>query len=479
MDKEHNVYVGYDRREDIAYRVCEYSIYRNSGNAKVIPLKQKELRNRDLYTREVDPLSSTEFTFTRFLVPALENYEGWALFCDCDFVWDGDISEVFALADPQYAVMVVQHDYRPSNETKMDGCKQTQYPRKNWSSMILWNCEHPSNQQLTPELVNSESGEFLHRFQWLEDDEIGSIDPVYNFLVGYNQEKKTGQPVAYHWTEGGPWFENYRDCEYNLKWWEYLLEYSEVISKSFDPTSVPITWVTSLNRDYWNKAAQYTLPTWRNLPGEVIFVWDDKPASIGFGKNVQFWKEVVSTDDPWIKESMGGAKADRFWKKSRAQIWAARKYRGNLVIWIDADIEVTRPLSLIQAIKLLQPEDQVWATLDPGRDWEEQWDVIDTGIVAFNTRHRDFEQFIREYSLTWYNGGIYEYPQPYDHHVVARLSDERWPIMTLCNHWSTWEDEPVHPINRVAMKNSILDPWMIHHLGIGNKKSLKDNESEE
>jgi len=103
------VYIGYDSREDIAYRVCEYSIYKNSATAEVKSLNQSKLRRDGLYSRDIDQLGSTEFTFTRFLVPTLSNFQGWALFCDCDFVWDGDIQEVFEQADPRFAVMVVKH----------------------------------------------------------------------------------------------------------------------------------------------------------------------------------------------------------------------------------------------------------------------------------------------------------------------------------------------------------------------------------
>jgi lipopolysaccharide biosynthesis glycosyltransferase len=118
------IFVGYDIREDIAYQVCEYSIRKHQPAAQVIPLKQKELRDSGLYTRTIDPLSSTEFTFTRFLVPYLADYQGWAVFVDCDFVFIDDVAKLFEQADDKYAVMVVQHDYTPKEGLKMDGCKQ-------------------------------------------------------------------------------------------------------------------------------------------------------------------------------------------------------------------------------------------------------------------------------------------------------------------------------------------------------------------
>lgn len=212
------VFVGYDSREQIAYDVCEYSILKYNRNARVIPLKQDDLREKKVYWRDNDPLSSTEFTFTRFLVPHLCDYKGWAIFVDCDFLFQVNIEEIFALVDDRYAAMVVKHDYNPPEGVKMDGQKQLAYPRKNWSSMILWNCGHPNNQKLTPELVNKETGQFLHRFTWLKDDMIGELNCQYNWLVNHYHEPKDGKPKLIHYTEGGPWFDNYKHCEYGYHW---------------------------------------------------------------------------------------------------------------------------------------------------------------------------------------------------------------------------------------------------------------------
>ena len=216
------IFVGYDTREDITYQVCEHSIKQHQPNAEVLPLKMKELREAGLYTRPIDPLSTTEFTFSRFLIPYMTNYKGWAVFCDCDFVWTVDAAELFAQADDRYAVMVVKHDYTPAPGVKMDNQKQMPYPRKNWSSMILWNCAHPANRAVTPELVNKETGQYLHRFSWLKDEEIGSVDHSWNWLVGWYKETKDGEPKVLHYTEGGPWFKEYRDCEYSNVWKKYL-----------------------------------------------------------------------------------------------------------------------------------------------------------------------------------------------------------------------------------------------------------------
>jgi len=212
------VFVGYDPREDIAYQVCKHSIISKQPDAEVRPLVQKELRDAGWYWRPVDKLASTEFTFTRFLVPELAGFEGWALFMDCDMILTTDIKQLFDQADDQYAVMCVQHDYKVKESTKMDGQKQTVYPRKNWSSVVLFNCSHPSNRMLTQDLVNEPelNGAYFHRFSWLKDEEIGKLDHTWNYLVGVYDDLE--KPNLIHYTEGGPWFENYRDCEFHQEW---------------------------------------------------------------------------------------------------------------------------------------------------------------------------------------------------------------------------------------------------------------------
>jgi len=218
------IFVGYDPREDIAYQVCKHSILSRNNSAIIRPLVQKELRDAGWYNRPVDKLASTEFTFTRFLVPELMNFAGWAVFIDCDIILTTDISELFAQADDRYAVMCVQHDYKVKEGLKMDGQTQTFYPRKNWSSVMMFNCAHPSNKMLDQNLVNSPevNGAYLHRFSWLKDEEIGSLDHTWNYLVGVYTDLE--KPKLIHYTEGGPWFENYRNCEFHQEWKKELTE---------------------------------------------------------------------------------------------------------------------------------------------------------------------------------------------------------------------------------------------------------------
>ena len=121
----------------------------------------------------------------RNVMLAIMNYNGWAMFTDCDIIFLEDVQNLFDLADDQYAIMCAKHEYEVKESVKMDNRVQTVYPRKNWSSVMLINCGHPSNAKLTTELVNTESGKFLHRFGWLEDHEIGSLSHTWNWLVGW------------------------------------------------------------------------------------------------------------------------------------------------------------------------------------------------------------------------------------------------------------------------------------------------------
>jgi len=218
-DAPFKIFVGWDQREDIAFQVCRASMLRHSTTPlDVIALRQPELRQRRLYWRSPDPLASTEFTYTRFLVPVLAEFRGWALFCDCDFLWLDDVAKLVALRDDRYAVMCVQHDHRPAEAKKMDGRIQTVYPRKNWSSLVLYHCSHPANRALSADVVNRESGAFLHQFRWLDDKLIGPLPKNWNWLEGWDQAPINGVPSVVHFTRGGPWFEHYKNVTYAELW---------------------------------------------------------------------------------------------------------------------------------------------------------------------------------------------------------------------------------------------------------------------
>lgn len=140
------------------------------------------------------------------------------LFCDCDLLFFDDAAELLTYRDPSKAVLCAQHDYQPKDAVKMDGKIQTAYPRKNWSSFMLFNCEHPSTQKLTPDVIHRESGAYLHRIQWPTDKEIGMLPVEWNWLEGWNEKPASGYPKAVHFTSGGPWFKDWQDVDYGDEW---------------------------------------------------------------------------------------------------------------------------------------------------------------------------------------------------------------------------------------------------------------------
>lgn len=219
------IFIGWDSKEEIAYEVCKFSILKHASiPVEIIPLKQTELREKSLYWREQD-IGSTEFTLTRFLTPYLSHYVGVSLFVDCDFLFERDIKELLDCYDENKAVQVVKHEYIPKETTKFLNNVQHVYPRKNWSSLMLFNCEHPSNRIIDTQLVNNMEPSYLHRFQWLEDELIGNISHEWNWLEGHYKEPEDGSPKAIHYTRGGPWFEGYEEVDYAERWKQALEEY--------------------------------------------------------------------------------------------------------------------------------------------------------------------------------------------------------------------------------------------------------------
>ena len=208
------VFIGYDSREAAAYSVLAHSIHaRASVPVAVVPVMLSELKG--VLTRERHPLQSTDFSFSRFLTPFLSDYQGWSIFMDCDMLVLDDIEKLYALRDERYAVMVVKHDHVPKETRKFLDQPQTAYQKKNWSSVMLFN--NAQCRALTPDYVNTASGLELHQFKWLANDElIGEIPARWNHLVGYNAPNRDVSLV--HYTLGGPYFQEYRDCEYADEW---------------------------------------------------------------------------------------------------------------------------------------------------------------------------------------------------------------------------------------------------------------------
>lgn len=230
---DQTIWIGYDSRETVSFAIARYSIRRHQSHTPITGLVLSDLQKRGLYYRPTrskinsdgkpqlwdvisDAPMATEFSNSRFLVPHLAG-SGWALFVDSDVMVLENISNLFACARDDKAVMCVKHeDYTPHGDFKMDGQIQTKYSRKNWSSVMLFNCDHPANKRLTVEMINSVPGRHLHRFCWLEDEEIGELPPKWNYLVGYS--KLNVKPALIHFTEGVPDLPGYENQEYADKW---------------------------------------------------------------------------------------------------------------------------------------------------------------------------------------------------------------------------------------------------------------------
>jgi hypothetical protein len=209
------VFIGYDEREAIAFQVLAHSIVRRSSvPVAITPLVRSQLR--DIHTRERGPLESTDFSITRFLVPYLCGFEGVAVYMDCDMLALADIHDLLEhMRGPvDTAVWVAKHDYTPTTATKFLGQGQTAYPRKNWSSLILF--DNIECRALTPEYVNEAPALDLHRFAWLKDERIGELPCNWNWLVGEYHHNSLARVL--HYTLGGPWFDGYRACSHAEEW---------------------------------------------------------------------------------------------------------------------------------------------------------------------------------------------------------------------------------------------------------------------
>jgi lipopolysaccharide biosynthesis glycosyltransferase len=211
-----NLVVGFDQKEAIAYHVfCQSVIEQSSLPVQFVPLIQNYGINQ---ISQSD--GSNSFTYSRFLTPYLMNFEGWAIFADGDMVCKDDLAKLWNLRDSKKAVQVVKHDYKTKHSKKYLGNKNEDYPRKNWSSLILWNCEHPKNKLLTPSFIGSKSGSYLHRFSWLDDEDVGELKSEWNWLAIEFDDNPSAKIV--HYTLGTPCFKEYQSSSMSNYWHDFL-----------------------------------------------------------------------------------------------------------------------------------------------------------------------------------------------------------------------------------------------------------------
>ena len=208
-----DVFIGYDEGEKIAYHVLSESIRRNSSQpVSITPLC---LSNIPDFTRTKQDNQSTDFAFSRFMVPYLRKYQGYSIFMDCDMMFRGDIAELWNMRNYIYSVMCCKHDYEPKQGVKFRGAKNEKFPKKNWSSMMMMN--NAKCKALTPEFVNTATGLELHQYRWLESEElIGGLPLTWNWLVTEYEHNVMANNV--HFTLGGPYFKGYEDSDYADEW---------------------------------------------------------------------------------------------------------------------------------------------------------------------------------------------------------------------------------------------------------------------
>lgn len=207
------IIVGFDQREAVAYHVfCQSVIERSSLPVRFLPLAPNALS----FYRDDHGDGSNSFTYSRFLSPYLMNYQGHAIYLDGDMICNADIAELWRLRDPSKAVQVVKHNYLTKSPNKYLGNRNENYPRKNWSSVVIWNCQHAKNRSLRPDFVSKQKGAYLHRFQWLADDEIGELPLEWNWLATEYEPNASAKLV--HYTIGTPCFTEYRDSSMAALW---------------------------------------------------------------------------------------------------------------------------------------------------------------------------------------------------------------------------------------------------------------------
>ena len=228
------VFIGYDPREDVAVNVLTDSIQAHASTpVQIAQVRLSQLGN--VYQRQHHPLQSTAFSFSRFLVPWLAGYDGWALFIDADMLCQGDLAELWALRDETKAVQVVKHQQQCEQGHKFQGMPQSPYGRKNWSSVVLFNCSRC--RRLTPEYVNTASGLELHQFRWLADEAIGDLPPEWNVLVGVQPVPASARIL--HYTLGGPWFDDCQTMPQSERWQAARAAMNHPLSVP-DPSPAPL-----------------------------------------------------------------------------------------------------------------------------------------------------------------------------------------------------------------------------------------------
>lgn len=435
------IYIGFDSSnygQKLAFEVCKRSILKYNKNLIIKGLYIDKLKEEGIYKRE-DNTGATEFTYTRFLVPYLNNYKGWAMFCDSDFLWFCDIEEVInKYKDTSKALLCVKHKHtKCNNNTKMDGKKQEWYPRKNWSSLMFFNCGHPDIKNLTLDNVNNKSAKWLHRMEYCDDNNIGELPIEYNYLVDYYN---TGNYKALHFTDGGPWHEKYRNVMYGDLWINYLNPLEKL--KLFHKKNSEVLCITSFNKKLYEDYAYRFTDTY-NLPFDLIIYGEDnleflkeKYKNVNYNFTIANSIQLMKDLNDFIKRNTKRDNNDskrgflyqgiRFCHKVFAVTHAGVNFKNyKYIIWFDADMIFKKSfdLNLIET-KLIKKETMM-SHLGRANYHSE------CGFLVFNMKHNKTIDYFREMRRMYTSDDIYKEKEWHDSYiwdVVRRKFENKFKV---------------------------------------------------
>jgi len=423
------------------------------------------------------------------------DFTGWALFIDCDFVALADVKELFDQCDDKYSVMCAQHNYTPESGLKMDGKQQTIYPRKNWSSMMLVNCGHSSNKTLTKELVNDDriTGAYLHRFSWLDDSEIGKISHEWNWLVGWYKEPKDGTPKVLHYTEGGPWFDEYEDCEYNLEWFRVYKKYCtktlnshkqhvHQIQQSVGINNLQYTnnvkdlfkditkYVVDPDGQYYGVDKKFVLEKMENTMGNKVAAIDTSEAgfkkkghqydaileSFARGSNgiISSWDKELPNNNPLLIRGVGGGSQKAYtycWENNRTFYCVDTGYFGNDRKKLYHRVTKNNLQNLGPIID--RPGDRLKSV-----GWRPKRFVPGSKILICPPSQKVMDLFGQPDPETWTKNTLEELKKYTDRPIEVRLKPNRTERVTNKTIWQALEDDVYCLItyNSIAATEALL-----------------------
>ena len=362
----YRVYIGWNPNEQEAAEVCRHSLLKHSTlPIQVHFLKRDDLKKAGIYNRDpAKEIDDREYPYLRYFVPHLTNFTGWAVYCDPSVVWNADVRELFQHLNPSAAVHVAKHDP-----------KLTEAENQYNSGVILWNCGHDSNQQLTPEVCSNQFPTFLHTFEWIQPTDIFPLELEWNWLANHYDTPIEGEPKAIHFADGGPWLPNRRHVKYG---WYYARAYTEWQNSIRPvPTPGPYDYLPSDIKEHFDNVLK-----WRVDPDQQYYDVDLDTVTTSLknlNNNACVAVEADTVEDSSDKLEAKGHNYDPFLKSF------ILGSGGQLSVWDKTDKDKT-PVVLRGVTK----RKQMAACQEAGRDFY----YIDTGYFG-NGRKKTFHRITK------------------------------------------------------------------------------------